>query len=85
MTPEEEAIEAATLAASIDEATRLAYVRLLATHDWRFQWAEGEAYRRGMDQRRRLREMQAAIDPKGIIWDLLAPRDYRRAVEGANA
>ncbi len=79
MTDAEALLEAATLAASIDEAERLAYVRMLATFDFDFEFTDDHRkWQRCREERATLMRMQAALDPKFLLWNLIAPRAHWR-------
>ena len=45
------------------------YQRLLATHDWTYEFSDdGAAWRRGRDERAQLSMMAAQIDPERKLW-----------------
>lgn len=55
------------------------YRQLLATHDWAYQYSDdGAAYRRGRDERAKLKALQAELDQSNKVWNLFAPSDYQR-------
>ena len=54
------------------EPQRIAeYRQALREHDWRHEFAEGDARTRGRAQLERLRELQAELDPGYRIWNAL--------------
>lgn len=65
-------------AAAVEEAQRREYEELLRRHDWRFEWCDdGRVRARGRDERQKLRELRARLDPHFDLWNLFAPVDYQ--------
>lgn len=61
----------AEAAATLTEAE---YVSLLLTHDWDYEWCDDyRVWTRGKEQRQRLMQLMAAIDPQGRLWAIHAP------------
>lgn len=56
------------------------YRAALRAHDWTFESSDdGQAYRRGRDERAALEAERRAIDKSGSIWNSLCPAAYRVA------
>lgn len=52
------------------------YKSLLKHHDWYYEYADDHrAWRKGVDERNVLRALQVKLDPKGEIWNSVAPKD----------
>ena len=62
-----------------EEAQELApYTEALQRHDWEYDHADdGRAWRAGLEQRKQLLSMRAALDPSGAIWNRFAPAGHR--------
>ena len=52
------------------------YEAALKRFDWTWEYAEGNAWRKGRDGLLRLRAEQAAVDPSGDLWRKHAPVEY---------
>ena len=66
------AVEIATDAARRlhGDSPRARYERLLAQHDWAYEFSDdGAVWRRGRDERAQLSMMAAQLDPDRKLWD----------------
>ena len=51
------------------DSPRARYERLLAQHDWSYEFSDdGAAWRRGRDERAQLSMMAAQLDPERKLW-----------------
>lgn len=67
-----------TMAKAI-EKRREEYRAALKAHDWHFEQADdGTVYRRGVTERARLMVDAASLDVDFVIWNEVAPPEYRR-------
>lgn len=53
------------------------YTQALKRHDWNYEFAEGRAWRAGLEERKALLAMRAQLDPSGAIWNRFAPAGHR--------
>ena len=65
---------------------RVEYFALLKTHDWEFEQSDdGEVYRRGLADRKRLEALQRAVDPDAAAWNRSAPAAHQKLRMGSPA
>jgi hypothetical protein len=60
------------------------YQAALKRHDWSYEYSDdGQAYRKGRDEREALSAAQPILDPDFSIWNSFAPSDYQRKLKAA--
>lgn len=59
------------------QVRRAEYISRLIRMDWAFEYAEGDAYRRGRDELIALRQLQIELDPTASHWNKYATEGYR--------
>ena len=56
------------------------YKKALKAHDWYYAYADGYTdYVNGRDQRYALHEMARKVDPDSILWNEVAPDQFKIA------
>lgn len=57
-------------------AKRAAYLALLRSHDWTFEWSDDHrSWKAGRAEYERLKELQPVVDRDGSLWREFAPSD----------
>jgi hypothetical protein len=58
------------------------YKNRLKHHDWYYDYSDdGSVWRRGSAERSALNDFQEKFDPLAVIWNSLAPEDFKKKTQ----
>jgi len=57
------------------------YRELLRSHDWNYDYADGDEYNAGYNERKKLERLAKELDLNFKIWNSIAPSEHKRSVQ----